>query len=139
MAGKQVQPIPRIGVGIIITNGNKVLFGKRVSKHGYGYWCPPGGKLEYQETIFECAGRETLEEANIEIKDCKVVHVTDDFFDDGQHFVTIYVQAAYKRGEPKANEPDKITNWTWVEWKQLPHPLFLPTQNLVDSGYSPFA
>jgi 8-oxo-dGTP diphosphatase len=129
--------VPRIGVGIIITKNSKVLFGYRKSAHGQATWCPPGGKLEYGESPLECAVRETKEEAGIGIKDCRIVGVTNDLFDDGQHFVTIWIQATWQEGEPQVQEPEKMIKWQWAEWDKLPQPLFLTIKNLINTGYKP--
>ena len=63
----------KVGVGVIIFSDNKILLGHRVAKYkdtGGIYepdsWTLPGGKQEYDETIIDCAKRETKEETNIE-------------------------------------------------------------------------
>ncbi|MBU0929712.1 MAG: NUDIX domain-containing protein, partial [Nanoarchaeota archaeon] len=60
--------IVRVGVGVYIIKDNKILFGKRKGFHGSGTWCPPGGHLEFNESIEECAIREVMEETGIKIK-----------------------------------------------------------------------
>ena len=69
----------KIGLGIMIKDGNKVLLGHRCEKYGDtggiyepGSWTFPGGKQEYDETIFEGAIRETKEETNLDISDLEV-------------------------------------------------------------------
>jgi len=59
---------PKVGVGIIVIKDNKVLLGKRKNSHGEGSWCFPGGHLEFNESLENCAKREVLEETGIEIK-----------------------------------------------------------------------
>ena len=40
--------LPRIGVGVIVQRGDRVLLGKRRSaSHGDGVWQFPGGHLEW--------------------------------------------------------------------------------------------
>ena len=56
---------PRIGVVVIIKKDNKILFGKRKGSHGEGSWSFPGGHLEFNENIEDCAVREVLEETGI--------------------------------------------------------------------------
>lgn len=41
---------PKVGVGVLIVDGNKILLGKRKNAHGDGCWAPPGGHLEFGES-----------------------------------------------------------------------------------------
>ena len=111
--------IIKVGIGIMILNDNKILLGHRTegSKdtggiYQPGSWCLPGGKQEYQETIFECAARETKEETNLEISNMKIFGATDDIRPD-RHFVTIWVLALENKGILEVMEPDKQDEWQW--------------------------
>ena len=57
---------PRVGLAVLLTYEKRgityVLFGKRRGAHGAGDWAPPGGHLEFGESLAECACREVLEE-----------------------------------------------------------------------------
>jgi len=134
-----MEKIPRIGVGVIITRDNKVLLGKRKNAHGEGTWCPPGGHLEFMETIEDCARRETSEETGVEITNIVKPVFTEDFFKkENTHYITILVTAEWKSNEPQILEPEKCEKWDWFSWDNLPSPMFLPMQNHIDQGYNPF-
>ena len=77
-----MQQFPKIGIGVIIIKDNKVLLGKRKSSHGKNSWAPPGGHLEFNEQIEECAIRETKEETNLEIKNLRIGPITNDIHKD---------------------------------------------------------
>ena len=125
-----MQQFPKIGIGVIIIKDNKVLLGKRKSSHGKYSWAPPGGHLEFNEQIEECAIRETKEETNLEIKNLRIGPITNDIHkDEDKHYVTIFVISEYKSGNVKLMEPEKCEQWEWFEWNNLPQPLFLPLQN----------
>ncbi|KKQ79681.1 MAG: Nudix hydrolase 1, partial [Parcubacteria group bacterium GW2011_GWC2_38_7] len=64
--------VVKVGLGVIIIRDNKVLLGLRQGSHGAGEWAYPGGKVEFGETIFEAAIRETKEEAGIDITDLEL-------------------------------------------------------------------
>jgi len=129
---------PKIGVGVFVIKDNKILFGKRKNSHGNGDWNLPGGHLEYNEQIEECAKREVLEETGINIKNIKLVTFTNDIFkEEKKHYVTLFVIADYDSGEAILLEPEKCEKWEWVEWNNLPQPLFLPIQNLLKQGFNP--
>lgn len=129
---------PKVGVGVIVTKDNKVLLGKRKNAHGEGSWSFPGGHLNFNEGIEECARREVLEETGIQIKNLRTGPFTNDIFrKEGKHYITLYVIADYDSGEVRIMEPEKCEEWGWFEWDNLPKPLFLPLQNLLKKGYSP--
>lgn len=127
----------KIGVGVIVVKDGKVLLGKRESGIGSGTWAFTGGKLEFNETIENCAKRETMEEAGVKIGNIKKIGFVETFFkEENKHYITLYVKADYISGEPIAKEPEKCKEWRWYYWKDMPRPLFLPIQQLIDSGYS---
>lgn len=129
---------PKIGMGVYVRRDNRILFGKRRGTNGAGYWCPPGGHLEMYEEWDECAKRETIEEAGIEIENIRFITATNDFGQvEGKHYVTLHCVADWIAGEPREMEPDKIGDWGWYAWGELPDPLFLPSRNFVETGYNP--
>lgn len=130
---------PKVGVGVIIIKDNQVLLGKRINAHGEGSWCTPGGHLEFNESIEDCARREVMEETGIHIKDIKMGPFTNDIFkEEDTHYITLFVISKYDSGEVKVMEPDKCEKWEWFDWDDnLPQPLFLPEQNLLKQNYNP--
>lgn len=130
---------PKVGVAAIIMNDGKVLLGKRIGSHGEGSWSFPGGHLEYGESPENCAARETMEEAGINVKNPRVSAFTNDIFEsDSKHYITIFVVFEYDSGSVKIMEPEKIEKWEWFPWNNLPKPLFLPIQNLLTQKFDPF-
>ena len=129
--------VPRVGVGVLVFRDNKILLGKRKNSHGVGTWSPLGGHLEFGESPEECARREVLEEADIEIKNLKRGPFSNDIFaSEDKHYVTLFILADYCSGTVKLQEPDKCEGWEWFEENDLPQPLFLPFQNLMDLGFN---
>jgi|AntRauTorckE6833_2_1112554.scaffolds.fasta_scaffold41230_3 8-oxo-dGTP diphosphatase len=134
-----MEQAPRVGVGVIITKENKVLLGKRKNAHGTGSWCPPGGHLEFMETIEACARRETSEEVGVQVSNIQKPMFTEDFFQlENMHYITMLVTTQWKSGEVQLLEPEKCEQWDWFSWDNLPSPLFLPMQNSINQGYNPF-
>jgi dCTP diphosphatase len=59
--GKMIDKVrPRIGVGVLVADAinRTLLLGKRSGSHGEGEWAPPGGHLEFGESVEQCAVRE---------------------------------------------------------------------------------
>lgn len=130
---------PKVGVGVCIIKGGKVLLGKRKNAHGQGTWSFPGGHLEFNESWEDCAIRETREETGIEIKNIRFATATNDIFPiEGKHYITLFMVAEYDSGEVTLMEPEKSEVWEWFAWDSLPQPLFIATENFYKSGYNPF-
>ncbi len=130
---------PKVGVGVIIIRGDSVLLGKRKNSHGDQTWSFAGGSLEFGESIFECARRETKEETGLDISNLQYGPYTNDIFvKENKHYVTAFILASSENGEPRVLEPEKCEEWRWFKWDQLPEPLFLPVQNLKKKDFSPF-
>ena len=130
---------PQIGVGVCVIKDGKVLFGKRKNAHGEGSWCFPGGHLEFNESVEDCARREVLEETGLAIKNLRLGPYTNDIFEkENKHYVTLFIVADYDSGDLKLMEPEKCERWNWFSWEEPPCPLFLSLQNLAEKNYNPF-
>lgn len=130
---------PQVGVAVFVCKADKILLLKRKNAHGTGSWGLPGGHLEFNEELEECAEREVQEEAGIYIKNIRFSAITNDiFFDEGKHYLTVFMIADYLKGDATIREPEKCEEMGWFSWDKLPSPLFLPLQNLLKRDYSPF-
>ena len=124
---------PGVGVAVLITRGDAVLLMLRQNAHGAGSWAPPGGHVEFGESLEECAIRETKEETNLDVADVRFRAITNDVFEaDGKHYITIWMEAAAAAGEPVMNAAEEMSALGWFAWDVLPQPLFLPFQHLLD-------
>ncbi len=121
---------PKVGVATIVWGSStQFLIGKRLGSHGFGTWSVPGGHLEFGESIEECAIREVFEETGINIKEPRVIGLTNDVM-DGLHYVTIWTDAIDLEGKaPKEKEVLKFSPLLWTEATKLPNPLFIPLEN----------
>ncbi|KAK1983935.1 NUDIX domain-containing protein [Colletotrichum cereale] len=143
---------PRVGVAAIIQRKDgRIIVGQRKSSHGAGTIQLPGGHLEFGESFFLCAERETLEETGLRVRGVKVAAVTNDVFGDlGKHYITIFVRCEMEDpdAEPINVEPEKCAGWSWVTWREVRDineaakepgggqrvKLFLPLQQLVEEN-----
>jgi len=126
----------RVGLGVLLVKGGKILLGQRIGAHGANTWGLPGGHLEFGESFEDCAAREVEEETNLQVSGLSCVAVTNDIFDEeGKHYVTLFIQADHFSGELKLNEPSKCLSWQWFDWHDLPSPLFRPLINLKKQGF----
>jgi 8-oxo-dGTP diphosphatase len=122
---------PFIGLGIIIEKDGLIAVGERIANHGSETWMIPGGHLEFGEDIKAAAKREAEEECgltDIEITD--IVSVGNDIAYD-RHYVSIVVHATWKSGELFDAEAHKSRNWHWHDPKNLPQPMFIPSERCI--------
>lgn len=134
-----MEDIIKVGIGIMVFKDNKILLGHRTQKSqdtGGIYepdsWCLPGGKQEYNETIYECAIREMKEETNLDISDLYVFGAIDDI-QPHKHFVTLWMIANTCVGTLKVMEPDKQDEWKWYSLDELPSHLYSPSKKFIDA------
>jgi len=128
---------PAVGVAVIVKKNGKVLLGKRLNSHGSGTWAFPGGHLEFNESIEDCAKREVCEETGLSIKNVQYATFTNDIFEaENKHYVTLFVIAEYNSGKLQLKEPERCEKWDWFSWGEFPDPLFLSLKNLLDQGFN---
>lgn len=130
---------PFVGVAVLVSASDTkdVLLLKRQNSHGDGTWAPPGGHLEFAESVEACAIRETLEETGLVLTHIRFIGITNDIFAaEGKHYVTIWVEGERVDGEPHVAHPEKVAEVGWFSWDALPAPLFLSFENFVrGQGY----
>lgn len=128
--------MPRIGVGVIVENKEgKILVGKREGKHA-PFYSIPGGHFELGETFEEAGAREVKEETDLNIKDLKVLAVTNNlqtFKHEGKHTVSVILYTKNYSGELNNMEPNKCSEWLWVNPTELPQPHFEASELAVAS------
>ncbi len=128
----------RIGVGVLVVRGGRLLLGKRLSSHGSDTWAPPGGHLEAGESVEDCAVRELLEETGLA---GRVIgagpYSVDDFPEIGRRYVTLFVLVDAPKGNAVVREPEKCECWQWCSAPTWPAPLFKPLASLLSAGWVP--
>ncbi len=64
---------------------------------GRSWWVPPGGGVENDESLIECAQRETLEETGLIVELGRIAYVRE-FVEPGYHHCEIFFTAATHSG-----------------------------------------
>ncbi|EKE20062.1 MAG: MutT/nudix family protein [uncultured bacterium] len=113
-----------IGGGVIILNNKKeILLLKRGlnSKNEAGWWCKPGGTVEYGETTIKAMEREIKEEVNLDIHIWGMLPNTEHILEgEQQHWVAVNFLGKIKKGEAKIMEPHKHDDMRWFALNKLP-------------------
>lgn len=123
----QIETIrPRVGVAVFVFKEGRVLLGKRKGTHGAGKWAPPGGHLEFGESVEGCARRELGEESALEALSVQTGLWSNSVVDESRHCITFFAVVEQFVGEPQLLEPEKCEGWHWFSMDALPDPLFPP-------------
>ena len=120
--------IPFAGVGCIVHRAGRFL----LVRHHDGRWGPPGGHLDFGESIEDCARRETLEETGVRVTNPEFVAVTNDLLAGGEkHYVTVWMRAEADETASITQEQAEIAAVGWFAPDSLPAPLFPYFENLL--------
>ena len=101
-----------------LIKNNKILLQKKTKElFGGGKWNGPGGKTMENETPFECAKRELLEEIGVKAVEAEK-HGVITFFKGDELFTTCHVFKIKEfSGEPKESREGIVK---WFDFKDLP-------------------
>lgn len=123
---------PSVGVGVLVWREQKLLLGKRISRNKETCWQFPGGHLEPNETVIQCAQREVKEETGLPVLGLRHIGFTNQsFFVAGRKYITLYVSCESEVGLAQTLEPKKCETWQWFDYQNLPVPLFQPIEIFI--------
>jgi 8-oxo-dGTP diphosphatase len=128
------------GLGVILEKDGKILLGLRhpdpdkadSAFKSAGEWSLPGGKIDFGETLEECAIREVKEETGIVIKDPQIISIHN-CKNEHAHFLTAGVVAREWEGEAQVKEPDEMVEWKWFDKNDLPFPRYFPSFLVIEN------
>ena len=123
------QKIPFVGVGcIVIRDGHLLLV-----RNQLGFWSTPGGHLDFGESPEVCAARETGEETGVAVTNLQFVAITNDVLTDvDKHYVTIWMRGETDSASTQISDTAEIKELGWFRPGELPAPLELYFQNLLE-------
>src|SRR5512136_1699478 len=124
--------VPRVGVGVLIVQDGRVLMGRRMSGQRPGWYGWIGGRLEFGETLQECARREAREEAGVEVGNLRLLCISSIIVED-QHWIDVEFLGDIISGEPRTAAPDELAEWAWFPIDDLPGPIFEPAELALKS------
>jgi 8-oxo-dGTP diphosphatase len=124
---------PRVGVGILLVDeSGRLLLTLRRCPPEASCWSIGGGKLDYLETLEQCAIREALEEVGAAISIDSLLCVTDHLVPaEGQHWVSPAFLAHVSSRDACNREPDKTQEVRWFPLDALPPNLTITARNAI--------
>jgi len=102
---------PAPAVSILISDGERVVLGKRRGEPGRGWWALPSGYVEHDEDYVTTAVREAKEETGLDVVARTVINVVSSFVSPRFHFLGIYVAADVVGGELRAGDDMEAVAW----------------------------
>jgi ADP-ribose pyrophosphatase YjhB (NUDIX family) len=103
---------PAPGVVILISRDSKVLLGRRgANSYAAGFWCLPGGFVEYDEDFLTAAIREVLEETGLHVDITAIISVVSNFHTPGLHTLVVVLTARIVGG--KEQPGDDLEELAW--------------------------
>ncbi len=103
---------PSPGVVALITDGDRVLLGKRgPDSFAPDLWCLPGGFIEFEEDFLTAAVREVREETGLCVAVKAILNVTSNFLSPGLHTLAIVVHARIVGGDPVPGDDISALGW----------------------------
>lgn len=128
-------PAPRVGVGVLLVDDDqRVLLTLRILPPEAGCWSIVGGKLDYLESLEQCAIRETREEVGLDIAIQSLLCVTEHRLpNEHHHWISPAFVAQILGGRPLNCEPDKTREVRWFPIDDLPSNLTITARNAIEA------
>jgi ADP-ribose pyrophosphatase YjhB (NUDIX family) len=119
---------PAVGVAVVLTDGDRVLLGRRARGRYAGQWCIPCGYVEWDEDIRDAACREMAEETGLIVQIGDVCAVHSNFHDPAKQTVGVWFWGTITGGMLAPGD-----DLDQVEYHPIASPprLAFPTDSLV--------
>jgi 8-oxo-dGTP diphosphatase len=124
---------PRVGAGVLLLDASgRVLLTLRKLPPEAHHWSILGGKVDFLETVQDCAIREAFEEAGVRIVIDRLLCITDHLLPaENQHWVSPSYLARIVEGEAHNREPEKAAELRWFGLDELPVNLTMTARNAI--------
>jgi 8-oxo-dGTP diphosphatase len=107
---------PLVGVGALITEGNRVVLVRRAKQPSQGEWSIPGGLVNVGETLREAVVREAFEETGLFVEPKDLVELLDRIVRDDEgrvhyHYVLADFLCEVRGGSLIAGSDASAARW----------------------------
>ena len=99
-----------ISAAALVLDGDRLLLVRHCEAGSYDFWLPPGGRLEGDESILDCARREAFEETGLVVEPERILYVQE-FVEPGYHFCKFFILCSGFSGELTIANRDADESW----------------------------
>ena len=99
-----------ISAAALVLDDDRLLLVNHREPGAYDFWLPPGGRLEGNESILDCARRETFEETGLTVELDRILYVQE-FVEPGYHFCKFFILCSSFSGELTLAHRDADESW----------------------------
>ena len=113
---------PKVVVSVVAERGGRLLLMRRAIEPRQGAWTTPGGFMEIDESVEECAIREALEETGVTIRLLDIIGVYSKPAPEGRGIVSIVFRGRVTQGRPTPGREALELRWFRPEeipWDEL--------------------
>ncbi|MDO8614261.1 MAG: NUDIX hydrolase [Dehalococcoidia bacterium] len=113
---------PKLVVGVIPERRGRILLLRRAIEPRYGAWTFPGGFMEIDESVEECAAREAHEETGLHVQVLDLVGVYSKPWPQGPAIVSIVFRGRVSAGRIAAGREALEARWfdpRDIPWDEL--------------------
>lgn len=130
---------PRVGAGVLLVDERqRALLTLCRAAPEAGCWSILGGKVDFLETVKDCAVREAYEEAGVRIEIERLLCITDHLLpEENQHWVSPSYLARIVEGQAYNREPHKSEEMRWLGLDELPGNLTMTARNAIAAYRGP--
>lgn len=133
----------KVRLGVILIHEEKLLL---VRQNHRPFWVFPGGTLEVQEGLAECAVREMKEEIDLDVSIEKTLYLADFLLADAsgtvKHTIDVFMLARYLSGTPTMTLDENLNEigfFTFKEVQKMPVEPQVALQQLLQDWPQDFA
>jgi 8-oxo-dGTP diphosphatase len=99
-----------ISAAALVLQGDRLLLVNHREAGRYDFWLPPGGGLQGDESILDCARRETFEETGLTVDPDRILYVQE-FVEPGYHFCKFFIFCSSFSGQLTLANRDADESW----------------------------
>lgn len=106
------RPVPVVRLIILNPSGQALILRRAKDSTAGGYWCLPGGKMDYRDTVEQAATRELEEETGLRATSLRFLFYQDSLppSQGAMHCINLYLECTVE-GRLVLNEESVEAEW----------------------------